>query len=379
MQRSRAVGIAALFLTGIVATMVAGLKPILVTAYISSFGLTPKEAGYIVAAEMGGATIGNLAAAWLVSRFSTRRCALLGLTVLCFCNAACAVLPHFPMFFTLRLIAGLAEGVAAGVMAATAAGMKSPDRLMAAYLVLSLGTFAGAFLLIPHLLVSGMRFVFVLLAVAVVPPMCLNTWFPRNDRAKNEAAATADAHSFGLHAGLALFGTMSFYAATGALWPFMGEVGRASHLTTPEVGSVLGMSQLVGAAAGLLPLALGTKLGRSVPLGAALAIGACSIASLLAFHSRAIYWVAVPLFMAALMIFFPYIMGVMAQLDPSGKLSTTSFALQSVGLAIGPAVAGKLALEHGYHAVLWAGLGCIPLAFVALLPVTISQDRRIAS
>jgi MFS family permease len=171
---------------------------------------------------------------------------------------------------------------------------------------------------------------------------------------------------------------MLFYAATGALWPFMGEIGRTAHLTTREIGSVLGMSQIAGAAVGLLPLALGTKVGRSIPLGAGLAIGTCSIASLVAFHSSAVYWIAVPLFMSSLMIFFPYIMGVMAKLDPSGRLSTVSFALQSVGLAVGPAVAGRLAMTHGYVAVLWTGLGCFPLAFFALAPVTISQDRELA-
>ncbi len=357
--------------------MVAGLKPILVTAYITSIGLTPKQAGFVVAAEMTGATLGNLAAAWLVSRFSNRRCALMSLVLLGMCDLGCVLSLRFPFFLSVRLIAGLAEGTAAGVMAATAAGMIAPDRLMAAYLVLSLATFAGGFVIVPRLLVRGIQSVFLLLSASVLPAICLNAWFPATANEKLRSR-NLDGSIPAFHAALALLGTMLFYAATGALWPFMGEVGRSAHLTTTEVGSALGISQIAGAAAGLFPLALGTKLGRSIPLGAALLIGTISVASLALFHSPSIYWVGVPLFMASLMIFFPYIMGVMAQLDPSGRLATVSFALQSVGLAVGPAIAGRMAMTVGYVAVLWAGVGCFPLAWLALAPVTMSQDREIS-
>ena len=73
------------------------------------------------------------------------------------------------------------------------------------------------------------------------------------------------------------------------------------------------------------------------------------------------------------LMFFPYLMGIVSELDPIGRLAGVGYALQSVGFAIGPALAALMIPGGGYAALFSLGIGCylatlLLLLFLARMP-----------
>jgi predicted MFS family arabinose efflux permease len=375
--RLGALPLAALFATGTAAVMVSGLKPLLVTLYITRFGFSTAHTGLVVAAEMCAAAIATTAVATLLIRLPMRRLALGGLVLLLASDLASLLPLGLAGFAGVRVLAGLGEGTAAATMAATIAGLHGPDRLMGASNSLALVVLAAAFAAIPSLESAfGVRSVFAGLAATTLPALVLTAWFP-HAMTRSSAPGAGAPPSAGLRhadAALALFGTAAFYLALGGIWPFAGEIGRAAGLQSGQISEVLGLAQLTGAAGSILPVLLGRTVGRSLPLCASMA--GCLVALLgLDFAGGAAFAWAIPVFLGCAMVVFAYLMGVIAGIDPSGRISSLSLSIQTVGLGIGPAWGGLLAARAGPAAILHVGIACMPLSLCALLPLALRQDR----
>jgi predicted MFS family arabinose efflux permease len=375
--RLGALPLAAVFATGTAAVMVAGLKPMLVTLYITRFGFSTAHTGLVVAAEMCSAAIATTAVAALLNRLPMHRLALGGLLLLLASDLASLLPLGLAGFASVRVLAGLGEGTAAATMAAAIAGLRGPDRLMGASNGLALVVLAAAFAAIPSFESAyGVRSVFAGLAATILPALVLAAWFPRDSTRATSPVAGAPAMARVRHddAALALFGTAAFYLALGGIWPFAGEIGRAAGLQSGRISGVLGLSQLVGAAGSFLPALLGRTIGRSLPL--CIAMMGC-LGALLGLHvagGAAFAW-AIPLFLGCAMVVFAYLMGVISGIDPSGRVSSLCLSIQTIGFGIGPAWAGLLAAQAGPTAILNVGIACMPLSLCALLPLAIRQDR----
>jgi predicted MFS family arabinose efflux permease len=348
-----------------------------VTLYITRFGFSTAHTGLVVAAEMSAAAIATTAIAAVLNRLPMHRLALGGLLLLLASDLASLLPLGLGGFAGVRVLAGLGEGTAAATMAAAIAGMRGPDRLMGASNGLALVVLAAGFAVIPSLEAAyGVRSVFAGLAATTVPALILAAWFPRASmRAPAPAAeAPAIARVRREDAALALFGTAAFYLALGGIWPFAGEIGRAAGLQSGQVSGVLGVAQLMGAAGSFLPVVLGRRMGRALPLS--VAIAGCLAALLgLDVAGRVTFAWAIPLFLGCAMVVFAYLMGVIAGIDPSGRVSSLCLSIQTLGFGIGPAWAGLLAAQSGPAALLHVGIACLPLCLFALLPVALRQDR----
>jgi predicted MFS family arabinose efflux permease len=368
----RAPAIASVFLLGISAVMVAGLKPLLVTLYITRFGFSTTHTGLVVAAEMGAASLATIGVAALRPAWR-RSLALGGLLLLLGSDLLSTLRLGIVGFAAVRTLAGIGEGAAAGVMAATIAGMRSPDRLMGAYNGLALIVLAGAFPAIPNLVDAyGMRAVFVGLAATTLPALALLAWFPQSGG--GVVASRADTKLPWGQAWLALLGTASFYLALGGLWPFISEIGRAAGIDTAHVAATLGVAQLAGAAGSFVPALLGQSCGRTAPLALAVAASVAAVAALAILGAGGCFVWAVPLFLGSAMMVFAYLMGVMAGVDPGGRVSGYSISIQTLGLGLGPVWGGLLATRFGVQAILLVALACLPLSLCFLVPLALRQD-----
>jgi len=375
--RLGALPLAAVFATGTAAVMVAGLKPMLVTLYITRFGFSTAHTGLVVAAEMCAAAIATTAVAALLSRLPMHRLALGGLLLLLASDLASLLPLGLAGFAGVRVLAGLGEGTAAATMAAAIAGLRGTDRLMGASNGLALVVLAAAFAAIPSLESAyGVRSVFAGLAATTLPALVLAAWFPRTTKLTPApgSGAMSSTRIRRADAALALLGTAAFYLALGGIWPFAGEIGRAAGLQSGRISGVLGLAQLVGAAGSFLPVVLGRRIGRSLPLCAALAGCLVALLGLDLAGGAAFAW-AIPLFLGCAMVVFAYLMGVIAGIDPSGRVSSLCLSIQTIGFGIGPAWAGLLAAQVGPSAILHVGIACMPLSLCALLPLALRQDR----
>ena len=370
----------AVFLVGISSVMVAGLKPMLVTLYITHLQLSTSVAGYTLAAEMIAATLGAAAVSFLLRRAKARGLAFIGLIVMCVSDLTSMTIVNLPTLVLVRIVAGFSTGLTAGVMAATIAGMRSPDRLMGAYNTIALLVLAVAFAIVPGLAERfGIGAVFLGLAATTLPALSLIRFFPLGAALRSGVASG----SLALppmpkrETTIALLGTASFYFALGGLWPYMGEIGRQSGLSTGEVARVLGMSQIAAAAGSFVSVLVGQRFGRQIPVWIAVFLASASIIAMqFALTVAGIFEWAAPVFLGGAMMLFGYLMGIISGVDAFGRVAALSFSVQTICFGLGPAWAGALASAAGYSNVLGAALFGMPLTLIFLIPLARSQDNK---
>ena len=367
----RPVSLLAMILTGIAGVTAAGLNPVIATAYVDYLDFSEAQAGYVLAADMSGFAIGTLLVSARVHIWNRRVVALCGIAVLLVGNLACLGLAAFNSMLIARFVIGMGAGTAAGVMAASIAASGNPDRYFGLYTVVTLSAFALLISLATVLLGSfGIRGLFSLLACMTLPALCLARKFPEfASGGENNAGETPSSRRrmpFGIVLVVSI-ATLAYYVGTGGVWPYMSQVGRALDFSVHAVGNLLAVSQLCGVAGALVPVFLGARLGRMPPIMFSLLASAGCLLALLFFSNKLIYALVIQLYMFVWLMFFPYLMGIVSELDPVGRLAGVSYALQSIGFAIGPALAALMIPGGGYAALFYLGIGCYLATLLLLL------------
>lgn len=188
-------------------------------------------------------------------------------------------------------------------------------------------------------------------------------------------------------AGVVLAGSLMLWSlAQNALWGVSGRIG-AQQAGLSEV--TLGVVFAVALGAGLLGVtaasALGSRLGRAVPVGVGTAVIACCV--VLASHARDLGSFAAGeiLWNAVYPVVLSYAIGLAAALDPRGRWAVLAGSASSLGVACGPVTGSLLAEGAGFP-----GMGLVlgglllavagPMAGVALhlggRPLTPGSVRR---
>ena len=373
----RPISLLAMTLAGIAGVVALGLNPVIATAYVDFLGFSEAQAGYIVAADMSGTAIGTLLVSARVHIWNRRVTAVCGLAILLVGNLACLALAAFDSLLIARFIIGTGAGIAAGSMAAGIAATGNPDRYFGVYTVVTLSTGAMLMALAPRLLISfGIGGLFSMLACITLPALCLVRHFPEfaAHRKMSAGGKPSSWRDMPLKAALTVtVATLAYYIGTGGVWPYMSQVGRAQGFTIQATGDLLAVAQLFGVAGALVPAVLGTRLGRKAPITFSLLASTGCLLALLIFANKLVYALVVQLYMFVWLMFFPYLMGIVSELDPIGRLAGVSYALQSVGFAIGPALAALMIPGGGYAALFYLGIGCylatlLLLLFLARMP-----------
>lgn len=364
-----------IMLTGIAGVMVMGLLPIIATAFVEYMRFSESQAGYVLAAEMSGFAVGTLLISARVHIWNRRVLALSGLIILSLGNLICLGVHSFDLMLIARLSIGLGGGVVAGVMAASIAATGSPDRFFGFYTVLTLSTSAILMSFSPALLILfGIKGLFSLLACMTLPALCLIRNFPEFAVSRKTSIAGTPASSRKMPLKIVMtvgIATLAYYIGTGGVWPYMSQVGKAQGYTIQTIGILLAVAQIFGVIGAMVPVFLGVRLGRVLPISFSIITSICCLLALLIFSNKLVYALVLQLYMFVWLLFFPYLMGIVSELDPAGRLAGVSYALQSIGFAIGPALAALLISEGGYAALFHLGIGCYLATLILLLPLAL--------
>ncbi len=373
----RPISLLSIMLTGIAGVTVAGLNPIIATAYVDYLGFSEAQAGYLLAADMSGFTIGTLFVSTRIHVWNRRMIAVTGLVILLLGNLVCLALSSFDALLVARLFIGLGSGSVAGAMAASLAASGSPDRFFGFYTILTLSTIAILMLMTPRLLIAfGIGGLFWLLAAMTLPAFCLVRNFPEFAGNGNDVRHSSSASWRDMPLNIVMvvsIATLVYYVGTGGVWPYISQVGKAQGFAIEEIGKLLAVAQLFGIAGAMVPIVLGSRLGRALPIAVSLLSSIICLIALLTLGGKLVYALVVQLYMFVWLLFFPYLMGIVSELDPLGRLAGISYALQSVGFAVGPALAALLITHGGYTALFYQGIACYLITLFLLLPLALKQ------
>ena len=122
---------------------------------------------------------------------------------------------------------------------------------------------------------------------------------------------------------------------------------------------------------------LSTRFGRIVPISVAMLIQMVTIVTLVYSFESFSYASSMIVLSLSYVFVIPYFRGVMASLDPTGRVVGASTAFVSVGAAVGPGFGGVILNMGGsYQSVAWIAVAFFLLTLVLVIPVARWADVR---
>jgi predicted MFS family arabinose efflux permease len=347
----------------------------LVGAIMDGFSLSAREAGLAGSVELGAIAVVSLLIAPRVSSLSRSSLALVGVAVTIVGYSLSAVAPSYGPLVVARLVAGLGEGAILAAGNAAAASALDPDRLWAFVVI-----FGGA---VAALLIGGIPYAigpwghvggFGMIGVVCLVCTPLLKLLPRAPDGAARARASRLPH---LRLGVAtLVALLLIEIGESGLWAFSERLGLAVDLSAEGVGLALGGATLAGVAGAAAAAALSTRLGRAGPLAGGIVL-VTSARCMVVYSTTPAAFIASQLaWGVGLLFLLPYILGTAAVLDRLGRWSAAAAAALSIGLAVGPGVAGFLVATFGYGA-LGLFMGTTGLAaLLIIVPVALVVERE---
>jgi predicted MFS family arabinose efflux permease len=347
----------------------ANMMPILLGAVTDAWALDPGAAGLLGTLELVAGALGSLAIAPRAAAVSRRRLALGAGALAATGYLLSAAAGGYASLAFVRVATGVCCGLALAAGNAAAAGARDPDRLFALVYVLG-GTAVTVVIWTMQFAVApwGYRGGFALLGLLCVAVVPLYWLLPDVARPAPDAGRAAHATP----AALATLGGILLISICGqGVWAFTERIGVRVGLELGEIAGVLALANLLGCwlGSGFAAL-LGTRFGRTAPLGTSIAALGWSQWLLVNAASPAAYQAAQIAWGFAFYVAMPYVMGLAAALDRQGRWTVAAGGVSILGAALGPAAAGLAMQYGGFSGLGWLSVVCIALALLLFVPVS---------
>lgn len=372
-------GILAAILLSVLATagfFYISILPALVSGLITGLNFSPQLAGRVASCNLYGAAIGAFCAVLLVRRVAWRRAALLLLCALVLIDLGSTLVQEPILLAAIRLLHGLTGGLLVGITYGVMSRTAFPDRCFGVLMIVQsiLGGLGSMFL--PRLVpMFGTPVLFMALASLSIVALLMLPLLPAYPApAIGVQTSTEPAPGARPWRGLflALCAVFLFQAGNFAVNAYIIELGKSHGFTLTFITSTIGFAHWVATVGALLVVLIGTRWGRLAPIVAGTLL---FLLGNLAFH-----WSTVPAvfvtacFATAIMVFFviPYLLGLCADFDRSGRAAALAGLSSKLGIASGPFLAAAL-LGRGaaaYVAVINAALACIALSLLCSIMST---------
>ena len=335
--------IAAILLSCAGVFMVFGM-PFFVGGLISELGFSQAQANLISSAEIAGMALSSLLGAAWIGRFNWRHIAMFGLVAVLGGNLLSCYVDNFQILVATRFITGLlGHGTAFALGVAAIGSTSQPDRNFGFTIASQVVMGALTALIVPKTIaiygIAGMCAPAAILAVVAM------VFMPRLATSGHAQSPDTDQ---GKKTGiliLPILGLLIMIIWQMGVGPFFNNLvpyGISIELDPSDIGTALFLSTGLSIIGPLTASALANKINRNIPVCIALTIQFLVILSFqgditwIGFTIRAI------LFQTAWNFTGPFLMGMIANLDESGRYSVLIPASQLGGIALGHAVIASL-------------------------------------
>lgn len=370
---------------GVVGFMSANLVPFMILAIQDSLDVGATEAGTLMTACLLATALSCLAVTRLTEgrgRFLVARVGLL-VTAAGFGLAAVDLAPAASI---IGIIAGgLGAGGAVASGGAALAALRNPNRASGISGLANRSIVTVVLAVIP-LIGIGMGSAFGLVAGLALVLLFTAGWLPMADsaaadggvpgasKARSTTAAVTPAGSVPTRhitvAGVALLSIFAVWAVgEDSLWAMSGAIGVAqAGMTEEQLGLVLSASTAGGLVAAIALIFIGTRLGRALPLGILLALGATLKLTACLTTEPTVYLITMIAWNTVYAIAFMYFIATAAALDASGRWSGPVLGVYLVGSSFAPLFGAWVGEAYGFAALGWV-LAAISL--VLLVPAVL--------
>lgn len=342
---------------GVTASMAATFAPFMVGALVEFGGLTTGRAGGIVSAEMAGAALGALASFYGVNKYDRRGIIVAGLSIFMIGNIVAASVDGFLPLMAVRTVCGFASAAVVATACACIAMSPEAERAFGYYFLTMIGTGALGAIAMPQIVaLGGAKSIFLTYAIVALVMALVSLKLPRlkiaEARGRKEIPSALAAEP--LHA---LGAVLLWFVAFGAIWTFVERVGAVVQLSANDIGFAIAISQGGGAVGALIASILGLRMGAVKPIVVAATAYFAATISIPFVTSLQSYVLMVFMLSFGFSMGNPYLSGLLARLDTSGRLTSLGTLMQAGGLAIGPGVGALVISGADITNIIWLGAG----------------------
>ncbi len=326
--------------------------PVVLGSVAEARGYSESELGFLASAYAGGLFLTTLSGVFWVRRYDWKVLIRAG----SFISALAFIVPiidvSYEVLLVCHLLASLGGGLGYGVTLSLLGDTKDPARNYAIsfFAQVALGIVATLALSNIESPILALNSGFVLMAVVMLLNIYLARYIPRKGlktgRLQDIEPGTIVPRKFAIPC--LLLAVVLVFTGDGAIWAFLERIGAA--VDSRSLGGSLVTASLIGGVFGSLAGGvLGIRWGYILPMTVAIGV------SILSVFMFAVLKQPGELILAALINGFgwnfgiAYRMGLVAELDVTGRYTVLVPSMQTLGNTIGPASAGILIDMGGFN------------------------------
>ena len=335
-----------------------GLIPFIVRGLTGYAHLSTSQAGLCAGAEMGGSALGIAAVIFLLGQVSRRRLASGALLAVMAGNLLCIGASSVLAYCSARFLAGMGCGLttaAFGMIATTS----RPARNFALFSGSSVVLMSAAQASIPALLARcGLPALFALIAAPAGIALFFVALIPNLAPAASHGALTLTSGPQRPRAILALVSNVAFFTSLATFWTYVVEISVANGNAAARVTQIVAGGFLFGGIAGsVIAAAAGSRVRPFLPAALNSAIMAAAVAIMVWVPGFAAFAASAVIFLLCWFTTYPFLMALLAEIDPAGGLTVMGVLAQSVGWLSGPALGSALLARGAYGSLGWLSTG----------------------
>ena len=324
------------------------VQPGIVQGFVTELGRTESEAVNLAGIEMLGVAAAAIFLAFFSGRLSWRLIVAVGLILACAGNLLSAALVNSENFFVARFLAGLGHGTIISISFTLIGATSKPERNLAWYLVLLLTYGALMLWTLPAFFVA-FSIDALFYAFAAICLISLPTAFLVCNAHPQISEAGARARQLGKRLiFLALAGVLAYNIAIGIAWGILALVGMAEGFSEQSVADALFLSQVVAIGGALASVFLAERISSHFAIALGIIGGALSIGLLISVPNYQFFLIAVCGFNGLWNFALPFILAKVCDFENRGRMMSYAIALQTIGVGIGPLIAGALIGDGDY-------------------------------
>jgi MFS family permease len=177
-------------------------------------------------------------------------------------------------------------------------------------------------------------------------------WIPGNFlRGTRETVGGSTSSGVNFPAILACIALFVQFAALAGLWGFMERIGTESGIDSGTIGTVLTLSLLTGLCGALLAAGMGERFGHLGPILGAMCLVILASGILLLGSGPQAFGISACLINALVQFLVVFQMGLITEVDVSGRYTVIIAFVLCLGGAVGPGVMGAAIEARGFNSV----------------------------
>ena len=335
---------------------------------------TRGEIGTIATLELFSISVLSIIVSRNIYRINMKIVFVVGVLVVALGHLITIYSPNLEIVYIARIIAGIGSGI---IVATIMANVAKAQNAQMTFALINSGVGAAGVLLslviprvISHYGMDGaylIHFIFSLFGfmfLMLIPSR-------RNLDSKNKSVKIYK----GKLGWIAMFGVAFAFFAHGGLLTFSERIGADLSISVVTMGNVFAFGGLLTIFGPLISGIIGGKYGSmkpSVLFLVLMIIGSFFVANA---WSPVVFFIFVPIFGLLPIMWTPFFLGGMANLDSTGKLAAAHPAFVTMGGAIGPMVMGYISDYGGFTFVGWVSMIVILISIPMVIAGTNQADK----